>query len=162
MAKKATSPTAKPSALVDTRNLIAITLLLVLSLIGPQSKSADMYPVTASDKTFFEALSYPVVLEKGGFKLKTKKDAKEHATALFDEHLKSAVRNQSPDSLFKNWQGVMIGNGEIWFSEVAKGPGKEKVWVYRIIKINQTEDQSKRVGAHAQAANPSVGESKPN
>lgn len=40
--------------------------------------------------------------------------------------VKNAVANQTYATLFANWQGVMIGDGEVWFSGVG-GSGKIKV-----------------------------------
>ncbi len=117
-----------------------------------------MYPVTASDKAFFvqvrkailtndirwlsEAVSYPIVLKSGKteYKLQNKEDFAAHASLILTAHLKTTVQNQSPESLFKNWQGVKIGTGEIWFSEVAETTGNEKTWVQRIIGINVPEN----------------------
>jgi len=142
--------------------LIANTILLILSFVAHQS-SAQIYPITASDKVFFErlqralstddiewfseAVSYPIVLRlgKGELKLENKTAVKEHAALIFTTHLKTTVRNQATNSLFKNWQGVMIGKGEIWFSEVAETTEKGKVWVNRITGINLPEDQSKKI-----------------
>jgi hypothetical protein len=35
--------------------------------------------------------------------------------------VKAAVASQSPDCLFANWQGVMIGSGVIWFEQENHG-----------------------------------------
>ena len=137
------------------RNLIVIAVNVFLLSIALQSR-ADMYPVTASDKVFFEqiqhavlandikwlseSVSYPIVfvMKSGNAKytLRDENDFEAHATMILTPQLKSAVRSQSADSLFKNWQGVMIGNGDIWFSEVAEKIGGKQSWVQRIIAIN--------------------------
>jgi hypothetical protein len=146
------------------RKLIIATVFLIFMFIAPQGKADfHMFPITVSDKAFFEqikkavladdvewfseAVSYPIVLRpgKGEIKLKNKNDFKEHAALIFTTHRKSVVRNQLPDSLFKNWQGVMIGDGEIWFSEVGKKTENGNVWVYRIIAINLPKEQSKKI-----------------
>ena len=119
-----------------------------------------MYPVSTADKAFFERVrkavleddvewlsqalvSYPftVGLEAGQIKLKSEKDLKKHAKTIFNAKLKEAVRNQSPDTLFKNWQGVMIGNGVIWFSETEQKDKGATVLVCRIIAIYVPADQ---------------------
>ncbi len=43
--------------------------------------------------------------------------------------MKDAIAAQTYETLFANWQGVMIGNGELWFSGVEPP-------VVRIIAIN--------------------------
>lgn len=36
---------------------------------------------------------------------------------LFTPAVVKAVERQQPECLFANWQGVMIGHGEVWFEE---------------------------------------------
>lgn len=114
----------------------------------------EMYPVTPSDKVFFgqikkavleddvawfsEAVSYPITLktDKGTLKLANKKALEAQAALIFTEHFKTVVKNQSTNELFKNWQGVMIGRGDIWFSEVIEKTKSGEATVYRIIAIN--------------------------
>ena len=45
---------------------------------------------------------------------------------LFTTSVRKAVEEQRPECLFENWQGVMIGNGEIWFEELPKSGMKIK------------------------------------
>jgi hypothetical protein len=147
------------------RKLIVTTVFLIVSFFALQSEAdARGFSVTASDKAFFEQIknavltddvewfsgavvSYTFVLrlDKGEIKLKNKADFKEHVALIFTTQLKSIVQKQSADSLFKNWQGVMIGDGEIWFSEVGEKTGNGNVWVYRIIGINLPKEQSKKI-----------------
>jgi hypothetical protein len=37
---------------------------------------------------------------------------------IFTPEVRAAVLAQSPDTLFRNWQGAMVGNGELWFTGV--------------------------------------------
>jgi len=37
---------------------------------------------------------------------------------IMTPNVRNAVLAQSPDSLFANWQGVMIGRGQIWFRPI--------------------------------------------
>ena len=39
---------------------------------------------------------------------------------IFTEPVRKAVLAQAPGQLFRNWQGAMIGNGEVWFSAVCR------------------------------------------
>jgi len=139
------------------KTLLYIYLVLVIQVFSIEGRSdGDMYALTSSDQAFFErmrkavldddtervanALAYPfdARLEKGKIKLKTAKDFKKHAKIILNERLKSILRKQSIKTLFKNWQGIMVGDGEIWFSEVEENTNKasKDSWVYRITAIN--------------------------
>lgn len=48
---------------------------------------------------------------------------------IFNAEMKTVVDTQRLDRIFRNYQGAMLGNGEIWFS-VIKGE-------YKIIAINK-------------------------
>ena len=41
---------------------------------------------------------------------------------IFTPPVRSAILAQSAADLFRNWQGFMIGNGEIWFRGVCPDP----------------------------------------
>jgi hypothetical protein len=148
-------------------------LMIAMSLLIPcflsLETNAQFYPVSPSDQAFFKqaqravltddvewlsrALSnYPftVKLKAGQIKLKNKEDLKKHAKTIFNAKLKDAIRNQSSNSLFKNWQGVMIGDGEIWFSEIGQTNEHGTAWVQRIIAINVPQDRSVGVPAEVQ------------
>jgi len=112
----------------------------------------NAYSLTAEDKDFFEHIkaavladdavwlstniSYPLKLGDT-LTLQNTTNFLEQSTNIFNDHLKSVLRNQSADVLFKNWQGVMIGNGVVWFSETQDDSNKEAPLVYRITAINQ-------------------------
>jgi hypothetical protein len=140
-----------------------ICIILASVLFGTFASSAgeDLYPVTASDKAFFKqvqkavlvqnwewvsaAVSYPidVYLNKGTLRIATKEELKKRMPLIFGEHLKQVIRAQTEASLFKNWQGVMIGQGEIWFSEVEEKNQKDGrlTKTQRIIAINRITDK---------------------
>jgi hypothetical protein len=137
-----------------------IAFLIFLSALASCMADADYYSITSGDKAFFEQIkkailtddfesfaadvAYPIELYFGGerrlqprsTRFRTKAELRKYKTAIFCERLKSAVRNQSADSLFKNWQGLMIGNGELWFDQVIL-EGQTN-WTYRIMAINIT------------------------
>jgi len=48
---------------------------------------------------------------------------------VFSSNVKAALDRQTPNCLFGNWQGVMVGNGEFWYREIT-GKG------YQIVTIN--------------------------
>lgn len=132
-------------------------------------ESSPMYPITAQDKAFLERIqkavltndvewlsgvvSYPIVLKQNdkGITLKNSDDFKKYSASILTPYLKSAVQNQSPDSLFKNWRGVMIGNGVIWFSGIKEQPDED--WKDRIIGINP-EDRIVKAPSKPSAENP--------
>jgi hypothetical protein len=45
---------------------------------------------------------------------------------LFTTAIRKAIEEQTPERLFANWPGVMIGNGEVWFEEQPTGSMKIK------------------------------------
>jgi hypothetical protein len=40
---------------------------------------------------------------------------------IFTASMRKAIIMEAPDCLFANWQGVMIGHGEVWFEEQING-----------------------------------------
>jgi hypothetical protein len=48
---------------------------------------------------------------------------------VFDDSLKNVVETQRLDRIWRNYQGAMIGSGQIWFNALPEG--------YRIIAINK-------------------------
>jgi len=139
-------------------------LLLAFTVVAVQSAEFKMYPVTSEDKAFLEQIknvvladdaqafsrmiSYPVAIRPNDktIKLEGPADIKKNSAAIFTARLKSAVRSQTPDSLFKNWRGVMIGKGEIWFSKVLEKDSQGENWEYRIIGINPEESSVHNTG----------------
>ncbi len=68
-------------------------------------------------------ISYPLTLVRGGHRLRIK-TTEQFVTGydqIFDEHVRRAIAHQSAKCLFANYQGVMIGNGEVWFGEQPNG-----------------------------------------
>ena len=96
----------------------------------------DLYGAHAPYQSFFEKLKkavaendkktvssmvdYPFQARINGKALKIRDAA--HFEADYDKILtakvKEAVAKQTYPTLFANWQGVMIGDGEIWFSGI--------------------------------------------
>jgi hypothetical protein len=54
---------------------------------------------------------------------------------IFTPEVRAAVLAQSPDTLFRNWQGAMVGNGELWFTGVCLDSTCSRHRV-RVISIN--------------------------
>lgn len=54
---------------------------------------------------------------------------------VFTTKVKRAVSNQTYPSLFANWQGIMIGDGEVWFSGICSDESCKQQAV-KIIAVN--------------------------
>lgn len=94
--------------------------------------------VAENDKrTVASLVDYPFKARING-KAVTIRDAA-HFTADYDKvitaKVKEAVAKQTYTALFANWQGVMIGDGEVWFNGVCSDDACKRQTV-RIIAIN--------------------------
>jgi hypothetical protein len=47
----------------------------------------------------------------------------------------AAIQKQEPERLFKNWRGVMIGSGEVWFGAIKLSDGQQE-YSYFILGAN--------------------------
>lgn len=90
--------------------------------------------VKAEDKAKVAAMiAYPLLVIHGDRKTRIKSKAEflsQYAT-IFDAHVRQAIAQQSAKCLFGNYQGAMIGNGEVWFREQPDGTMK-------IVTVNST------------------------
>jgi hypothetical protein len=62
---------------------------------------------------------------------------------LFDAKHRAVVRRQRFEDLFANWQGVMLGDGELWIGGICERVIKPFKCVnprFGVIVINQTSD----------------------
>lgn len=89
--------------------------------------------VAADDRPAVARLvDYPFQARIGGKAVKVRDAA--HFVADYDRivtpKVKRAIADQTYATLFVNWQGVMIGDGEVWFSGVGSNP------VVKITAIN--------------------------
>ncbi|MEO9341023.1 hypothetical protein ABFT80_26875 [Mesorhizobium sp. SB112] len=80
--------------------------------------------VASDDKAAVAAMvDYPFQARINGRAVKLRDAA--HFVADFDKivtsKVKQAIAGQTYATLFANWQGVMIGDGELWFSGVGDG-----------------------------------------
>jgi hypothetical protein len=83
--------------------------------------------VSSGNKNKVAAMvSYPLLVIHGSRKtrIKTKAIFLSNYDTIFDQHVRKAVAQQTSKCLFGNYQGAMIGNGEVWFSEQANGTMK--------------------------------------
>lgn len=80
-----------------------------------------------NDKTKVASMvSYPLLVIHGSRKTRvgTKSQFLEHYDRIFDAHVRESIAKQSAKCLFGNYQGTMIGDGEVWFREQANGKMK--------------------------------------
>jgi hypothetical protein len=76
--------------------------------------------VKAEDKAKVAAMiSYPLLVIHGSLRtrIKTKAEFLGQYEAIFDAHVRQTIAQQSAKCLFGNYQGAMIGDGEVWFRE---------------------------------------------
>lgn len=62
-----------------------------------------------------------------------KKTFYHYCEQIFNKKVRLAIGQQQFDTLFVNYQGVMIGRGEVWFGLVVNKSGQK---VIRVIAIN--------------------------
>jgi hypothetical protein len=53
--------------------------------------------------------------------------------ALINRHVRAVLAEQKFEGIFRNWQGYMVGRGEIWFEQLAD------TGEFKIIAVNNTE-----------------------
>jgi hypothetical protein len=110
--------------------------------------------LTKADQTFFSQLrdavkndnrgwvadhvSFPINIKIGGEQraIKTRQEFLVQYESVFNDKVRRAIEIQQPDALFKNWRGLMVGNGEIWFTAVRPDPIDPQRIEYYIIGIN--------------------------
>ena len=130
---------------------ILLAGFLPLSFGGPhdlQREDIDFFLkiknlVKTSEKAQIVALvSYPIEIKVGENKrpFENSEELLTHYDLIFTEQLKKALEKQDPEKLFKNWMGVMVGRGEVWFEKIQEPNGNSLV--YRIIGINPKAQDS--------------------
>lgn len=64
---------------------------------------------------------YPLLVNRGKRHelIKTSARLMAEYDRVFTAPVRQAIERQSAECLFANWQGVMIGNGEVWFEELS-------------------------------------------
>lgn len=66
--------------------------------------------------------------------LRTADDLLSKYDQVFTDKVHAAIQQQKPGELEKNWSGIMVGNGEIWFTQIR--PNGAKQFEYKIIAFN--------------------------
>lgn len=93
---------------------------------GGHKPFAEFFPklqkaIASDDKAAVAAMvNYPFVAysKTGSVQIKDAKHFIADYDKLITAKVKAAVAKQTYATLFTNWQGVMIGDGEIWFDQV--------------------------------------------
>lgn len=70
-----------------------------------------------------EFINYPLP------NIKDRADFIKNYDLVFNKKVKDAVNNQNIDEIWRNYSGVMIGNGEIWFNQLS---GEKGYWITAI------------------------------
>ena len=87
----------------------------------------------ANDKriTVASMVRYPITINVSGHKetLRKKSQLLSKYELVFTSKVKEAIRSQEAQKLFVNYQGVVIGNGDIWFNRI---PGSQKIAITAI------------------------------
>lgn len=151
------------------RSILTGLLTLMVLTAMPAFAQREGLPLTQGDKAFLLKLKkavnendrkwiaahvrFPIQPEIDGHvkTIKGKKQFLNHYNDIFNCYVKGAIEKEKPDALFKRWDGVMIGNGEVWFSAfnskqaaalAASGVGKSKEQqadvYYQITGINNS------------------------
>jgi hypothetical protein len=68
-------------------------------------------------------IHFPITVKISGKKqvLKSKEALLKNYAQAFNSNVKDAILKQKTSDLFVNWQGIMIGNGQIWFRPMPDG-----------------------------------------
>jgi hypothetical protein len=70
----------------------------------------------SAGKGLVDLMQFPVTTKLGGEVVQLQQEAfVEHYDEIVTSSVRQTVAGQKPAGLFANYQGVMIGDGEIWF-----------------------------------------------
>jgi hypothetical protein len=58
----------------------------------------------------------------GNIVIRSAADLRRVFPRIFNNHVRSAILSQKLDQAFHNYQGVMIGDGEVWIAQVCDDP----------------------------------------
>lgn len=100
--------------------------------MAPQARAflADLQAaVKAADKKKVASMvRYPLLVNSGGGhrNVRTAAVFLREYDSLFTAPVRKAIAEQDPACLFANYQGVMIGSGEVWYEEQKDGGMKIK------------------------------------
>ena len=71
-----------------------------------------------------DLVAFPLNVNAGAAQvtLSSKQEFIDSYAQIIDPQVKAAILAQTTDGLFVNWQGVMIGRGEVWYGGVGNAP----------------------------------------
>lgn len=114
---------------------IAILIVAMLTFGTCFAAPGRAYEVTDTDRNFLAAVvnavesrdarwiaahaMLPMTVDAGAGRrlVHTEAEMAETVTALLTEERRSTIKTAARQALFKNWQGVMVGDGVLWFDE---------------------------------------------
>lgn len=80
-----------------------------------------------------EYVNYP--LTSANITVNSKEEFIKNYDSIITEDVKNALINQNVEETFVNYKGVMVGNGQIWFSAIYDN--NSKIMKYLIYAVNQ-------------------------
>ena len=86
----------------------------------------DLQEAVASDNRsrVAQLVEFPIAIQVSGKRktLRNRSQLLQYYDVAFDAKVKGFIRKQEFSTLFCNWQGIMIGRGEIWINKVGSSP----------------------------------------
>ena len=88
-------------------------------------------------------VSYPLNVNKkdSKIKIKSKEEFIKSYDSIITEEVKKALINQDVAKTFVNYQGVMVGDGEMWFTHINN---KAMIYAINIFKNNEVQGVTDR------------------
>jgi len=80
-------------------------------------------------------VSYPLGTTTSGT-VKNMIECRDRYARIFNQKVVDAIDRQRFETLFANYQGVMIGRGEVWISGVCRDKKCERGYDVRITRVN--------------------------
>jgi hypothetical protein len=141
------------------RAMLTVLFTLVALAITPDLFASDFYPITESDKKFVaevvkavqkkdlawiaQHMLYPLsVTNSDNTQLvKTEKEFEKILSRKLTDSVSTKIVDAAKQPFFKNWRGVRIGDGLLWFAEY--GSDVHGPWTQGILAIGQFAWQPK-------------------
>jgi hypothetical protein len=151
--------------------LTAILILFAIAFVRC-AVAAGAYPVTDADKKFLAEIvgalqkkdtawlashmSYPlsVVVSNRTHIVKSQEEFSSILSLELTDSIRTKIIELAKQPLFKNWQGVMVGDGLLWFTEYQRAG--DKTSTYGIFAIGNFAFQPKDFFPPKEGANKSL------
>jgi hypothetical protein len=149
--------------------LTLTAILVLLALAFPRFvAAADIYPITAADQKFLAEvvdaihkkdvvwlaghMAYPisVTVSNRTYVVKSQKEFAPILSRGLTDRIRTQIADAAKAPLFKNWQGVMVGDGLLWFSAY-QSPG-DNSWTYGIFTLGHIAFQPKGFSTNKEGA----------